>query len=68
VERHKRYASFGQLQYSENAENCDDDLHLRNVRRCAYRLAQLYAESTRSKDCVRMQWLEKEDDRFEVER
>lgn len=39
------------------------------VRRCAYRLAQLYAETGRSKDCVRiLKWLEKEDERFEVER
>ena len=69
AERLRRYEKFWEMQHPEGEDGYDDDRHIRMVRHCAYRLAQLYAETGRSKDCVRMlKWLEKEDDRFEVER
>ena len=69
AERLQRYEKFWELQHPKEEDGYDDDRHIRMVRHCAYRLAQLYAETGRSKDCVRMlKWLEKEDDRFEVER
>ena len=69
AERLKRYEKFWEMQHPTGEDGYDDDRHIRMVRRCAYRLAQLYAETGRGQDCVRMlKWLEKEDDRFEVER
>jgi hypothetical protein len=39
------------------------------VRRCACRLAELYAEAGRTKECLKMlKWLEETDADFEVER
>ena len=69
AERLRRYESFWEIQHPNEEDGYDDDRHVRMVRRCAYRMAQLYAELGRSKDCVRvLKWLEKEDTRFEVER
>ena len=69
AERLTRYQSFWEMQHPETEDGYDDDRHIRMVRHCAYRLAQLYAELGKTDDCVRMlKWLEKEDDRFDVER
>jgi hypothetical protein len=38
-------------------------------RHCAYRLAELYAQAGRARDCVKMlKWLEDDDDTFKVEK
>lgn len=67
--RLKRYQKFWEMQHPETEDGYDDERHVRMVRHCAYRLAQLYAELGKTNDCVRMlKWLEKEDDGFEVER
>src|SRR5687767_5219056 len=67
--RIKRYEQFWALQHPEQSDGYDDSRHIRAVRHCAYRLAELYAQAGRAKDCIRMlKWLEKEDDTFEVER
>ena len=69
AERLKRYRNFWEMQHPETEDGYDDSRHVRMVRHCAYRLAQLYAELGKTNDCIRMlKWLEKEDDRFEVER
>jgi hypothetical protein len=63
----KRYEKFWELQAPEESDGYDDSLHVRTVRRCAYRLAQLYAQLGRPKDCLKLlQWLEKEDDSLKV--
>ena len=68
AERLKRYQKFWEMQHPEAEDGYDDSRHVRMVRHCAYRLAQLYAELGKTNDCVGMlKWLEKEDDRFEVE-
>ena len=67
AERLKRYESFWALQAPDTSDGYDDTVHVRTVRRCAYRLAQLYAELGRPKDCLKkLKWLEKEDDTFRV--
>ena len=67
--RLKRYEKFWEMQHPNDEDGYDDDRHVRMVRCCAYRMAQLYAETGRGKDCLRMlKWLEKEDARFEIER
>ena len=67
--RTKRYESFWSLQSPEEPDGYDDSLHIRTVRRCAYRLAEHYAQAGRAKDCIKMlKWLEKNDDTFEVEK
>ena len=66
--RLKRYEKFWELQSPKEEGDYDDGLHIRLVRRCAYRLAELYALSGRTKDCLKMlKWLEKEDDGLKVE-
>ena len=65
----KRYEQFWKDQAPKEPDGYDDSLHIRLVRRCAYRLAELYAEAERNKDCMRMlKWLEKEDEAFAVEK
>jgi hypothetical protein len=67
--RIKRYEQFWALQKPEQSDGYDDSLHIRKVRHCAYRLAELYAQAGRAKDCIKMlKWLETDDDSFEVER
>ena len=67
AERLKRYEKFWELQAPEQSDGYDDSLHVRTVRRCAYRLANLYAELQRTKDCQKiLKWLEKEDDSLTV--
>ena len=67
--RIKRYEQFWSLQSPEESDGYDDGRHIRLVRRCAYRLAELYAEAGRKNDCLKMlKWLEKEDDTFDVEK
>lgn len=69
AERLKRYQGFWEMQHPEAEDGYDDSRHVRMVRHCAYRLAQLYAEVGKTEACVRMlKWLEKEDDGFDVER
>jgi len=66
-ERMKRYEKFWELQSPKESDGYDDSLHVRTVRHCGYRLAQLYAELGRKKDCLKMiAWLEKEDDALDV--
>ncbi len=65
--RLRRYEKFWKLQAPETSDGYDDSLHVRTVRRCAYRLAELYAELGRKKDCLRMlKWLEAEDGGLKV--
>ncbi len=67
--RVKRYEQFWELQAPEQSDGYDDDLHVRTVRRCAYRLATLYSELGRTKECLKMlKWLEKEDAAFDIEK
>lgn len=67
--RIKRYEKFWELQSPKEEDGYDDGLHVRLVRRCAYRLAELYAQSGRGKDCLKMlKWLEKGDETLEVEK
>lgn len=67
--RTKRYEGFWSQQAPKERDGYDDSLHIRLVRRCAYRLAELYAESGRKKECLKMlKWLETEDDSFDVEK
>ena len=67
--RIKRYEEFWSLQNPKESDGYDDGRHIRLVRHCAYRLAELYAQSGRAKDCIKMlKWLEKEDETFEVEK
>jgi hypothetical protein len=67
-ERLKRYEKFWALQAPEQSDGYDDSLHVRTVRRCAYRLAELYAQLGRTKDCLKMlKWLEKEDDSLKID-
>jgi hypothetical protein len=67
AERLKRYESFWSEHRPKERDGYDDSHHVRTVRRCAYRLAQLYGELGRQKDCLRMiQWLEKEDDALNI--
>ena len=69
AERLKRYQGFWEMQHPEAEDGYDDSRHVRMVRHCAYRLAQLYAELGKTEACVRMlKWLEEEDDGFDVER
>ena len=66
-----RFKSDGQFSLfaGEAEDGYDDSRHVRMVRHCAYRLAQLYAETGKTEACVRMlKWLEDEDDGFDVER
>ena len=64
----KRYQGFWEMQHPDAEDGYDDARHVRTVRHCAYRMAQLYAELGKTGACVRMlKWLEKEDDSFEVE-
>ena len=67
TERLKRYEKFWEMQSPKDSDGYDDSLHVRTVRRCGYRLAQLYAELGRKKDCLKViAWLEKEDDALDV--
>lgn len=67
--RIKRYEQFWTLQKPEEPDGYDDSRHIRAVRRCAYRLAELYAEAGRKKECIKMlKWLEKEDADFDVDK
>ena len=67
--RIKRYEQFWSLQSPKESDGYDDGRHIRLVRRCAYRLAELYAQSGRAKDCLKMlKWLEENDREFEGER
>ena len=65
----ERYKRFWSLQKPADPDGYDDSRHIRHVRRCAYRLAELYAPTVQTKDCIKMlKWLEKDDDTFEVEK
>lgn len=67
--RTKRYEQFWSLQKPEQPDGYDDSRHIRAVRHCAYRLAELYAQAGRAKDCIKMlKWLEEDDDTFDVEK
>ena len=67
--RMKRYEQFWSLQSPKEDDGYDDERHIRLVRRCAYRLAELYAQAGRAKDCLKMlKFLEKDDDAFKVEK
>ena len=67
--RVRRYEKFWELQAPEESDGYDDMPHVRTVRQCAYKLAQLYAELRRTKECLKMlKWLEKEDDTLKVDK
>jgi hypothetical protein len=67
--RIKRYEKFWSLQSPKESDGYDDGLHVRLVRRCAYRLAEHYAQAGRGKECIKMlKWLEKEDETFKDEK
>jgi hypothetical protein len=58
----KRYEGFWKVHLPENADEYNDDLHVRLVRKCAYRLAELYAAKGDAKNCRKMiRWLEAND-------
>lgn len=66
--RTKKYEQFWALQSPKESDGYDDERHIRLVRRCAYRLAELYAQAGRAKECLKMlKFLEKEDETFKVE-
>ena len=67
--RIKRFEEFWSLQAPKEIDDgYDDERHIRLVRRCAYRLAELYAQAGRAKECLKMlKFLEKEDEAFKVE-
>lgn len=66
--RIRRYEEFWSLQSAKESDGYDDERHIRQVRHCAYRLAELYAQAGRAKDCLKMlKFLEKEDETFKVE-
>ena len=44
AEQLKRYQGFWKMQHPETEDGYDDSRHIRMVRHCAYRMAQLYAE------------------------
>ncbi len=63
----RRYEKFWELQAPETSDGYDDSLHIRTVRRCAYRLAQFYTELDRKKDSLKMlKWLEAGDESLKV--
>jgi hypothetical protein len=65
--RIKRYESFWDFQGPKEEDMYDDGRHFRLVRRCAYRLAELYAQTGRTKECLKMlKFLEKADYSFDV--
>lgn len=67
--RIKRYEEFWSLQSPKEPDGYDDSPHIRLVRRCAYRLAELYAQAGRKKNCLKMlKWLEENDRDFEGEK
>ena len=67
--RIKRYEQFWADQSPKETDGYDDGRHIRLVRRCAYRLAELYAESGRAKDCIKMlKFLEQEGETFRSEK
>ena len=67
AERLKRYEKFWAEHLPSEPDGYDDSPHIRTVRRCAYRLAELYAQLNRPKDCLKMlKWLEKEDDTLNI--
>lgn len=58
LERHEGFWS----QYAKTGEY-EDGVHIRTVRRCAYRIADLYAQSGNHKRCSEMlAWLERNDE------
>lgn len=64
-----RYEQFWKDQAPKDSDGYDDSLHIRLVRRCAYRLAELYVDAGRKADCLKtLKWLEEQDDVFDVER
>lgn len=67
--RIKRYENFWDFQSPKESGEYDDSPHIRRVRHCAYRLAELYAQAGRAKDCIKMlKWIEDDDDTFQDER
>jgi len=63
----KRYEGFWKLNLPESPDEYNDDLHIRLVRKCAYRLADLYAAKGNAKDARKMiRWLEANDDSIKI--
>lgn len=61
----KRYAEFWKERLPAKSDEYDDHPHFTYVRRCAYRLASLYAQTGQKEKCLAMlSWLEKNDDAF----
>jgi hypothetical protein len=66
--RTKKYEQFWALQSPKESDGYEDERHIRLVRRCAYRLAELYTQAGRAKECLKMlKFLENEDETFKVE-
>lgn len=61
----KRYEQFWKQRRPAKSDEYDDQPHVTYVRRCAYRLASLYAETGQKAKCQEMlRWLEKYDEMF----
>ncbi len=59
----KRFEEFWKERHPENDDAYDDSPHVTYVRRCAYRLAALYAQTGQKEKCLNMlKWLQKTDD------
>ncbi len=58
----KRYEGFWEERFPKDGEY-DDQPHITYVRKCAYRLAELYAQTGQKEKCVKkLKWVEKTDD------
>jgi hypothetical protein len=61
----KRFEGFWKERCPADPDGYDDHPHVTYVRRCAYRLAALYARTGQTEKSVKMlQWLEKTDEGF----
>src|SRR3954452_928591 len=57
-----RFEGFWSLYAPNDQHEYEDAIHVRFVHLCAYRLAELYAETGDAKKCRKiLEWLEKED-------
>jgi len=63
AEKLKRYEGFWKDRHPEEEDGYDDHPHVTYVRKCAYRLVALYAETGQTAKCLKMlKWLETHDD------
>lgn len=64
-EKLQRYEGFWKDRLPANPDEYDDHPHITFVRRCAYRLVTLYAQSGQTEKCLKtLKWLELNDETF----